>query len=220
MLWRQCRVVVLQLPQPPPFTKRGPRTPTEAHQLLEAVRAVLLGHHPRWRALENRQLRRRTGKLGYDLHATCPGTDYRHPLPGQVDGVIPLSGVHQVAREVAEPFDVGVSRGTEQSDRADHNVGDNDAVRRRHWPRAPPSAALLRSSPACARTSRGSGDGAGRSRRRRSRGRQGSPVDTRTCGSMPDSARMRTSTSDSGCRTPRPDRCSAARCRRHRPHAR
>ena len=59
----QRGVVVLQLPQPPPFAPRRPRTPTVSGQLLGAVRPVLLGHHPRRRALENRQLRLRCRRV-------------------------------------------------------------------------------------------------------------------------------------------------------------
>ena len=100
----------------------------KTEQFLGAVCAVLLGHHLGRRALEDSQLRCRTGEFRYDLHAAGAGTDDCHPLAGQVDGVVPLSGMHHIAGEVGRPFDVGVLRGTEQSDRADDDIRDNGTV--------------------------------------------------------------------------------------------
>ena len=66
MIRRQCGVVVLQLPQPPPLRNRRPRQPAVSGQLLRAVRPVLLRHHPRRRALEDSQFAHDIGEFGDD----------------------------------------------------------------------------------------------------------------------------------------------------------
>ena len=104
----QRGVVVLQLPQPPAFSVGRQRVPAEAGQLFGAEGAVGLWHHPRGRALENRQFPSGIGDFGDNLHTAGPRADHRHLLAGQVDRRVPLRGVHDLAGEVAEPGDVGI----------------------------------------------------------------------------------------------------------------
>jgi hypothetical protein len=125
----QRGVVVLHLPQPPPLAQRGPRNPAESGALVSAVWPILFGHHPRWRALEYRQLRCGGCKFGDDLYPAGPGTDDRNPLAGQVDARVPLRGVHEVAGEFRDALDIGIPCRTEQTHRADDDVRNQGLTR-------------------------------------------------------------------------------------------
>ena len=46
-------------------------------------------------------------QLRHDLDRTGTGADHRHPLPGQVDVVVPLGGMEGGTAEVVEAGDIG-----------------------------------------------------------------------------------------------------------------
>ena len=94
----QCGVVVLQLPQPPPFAPRRPRLlrNRDSSSALNGRSSLGTIHGGvRWKTVN---VVGDVGDFGNDLHAAGTRADDRHPLAGQVDGGVPPRGVHQRRR--------------------------------------------------------------------------------------------------------------------------
>ena len=210
----QRGVVVMEFPHPPSLTQRSPRLPTESSQLLGAERPVLLGHHPRRRTLEDRQLLLRHRR--FRVRPALRWHPCRSPPPAYRSGRRLASHWAVCMRSPAKSASPSMSgylaapnSPTALTTTSATTVPAVSSSTRQC------SASVVPTQPAHARAEHqmaaevevvGDRLEVGENLRLIGVG----------AGPLAGLARTRTNTGGSGCRTPRPDRCSAARYHRHR----